>query len=462
MNSKAQDTLQPIAQHGQQKTPSAVGQLAKLVGIAALVLLVAFGGVAAWATTYLWTGFTQNAEQLQIGEPEQELPSFAGIEGGANFLIVGSDVCEPGYEELYGDRCADYADGGNNAGERNDVNLLVHISDEPRQVSVISFSRDIVMDLPECTDANGEVHEGYRDRINVAYSRGGLSCVAKAIEQLSGNRIQIQYAAKTTWRGVVNITNAIGGVEVCVENGINDFDTQLVLEPGTHTLAGDGALAFLRTRHAVGDGGDRTRMSNQQVYMSALARKIFSDGVLHDIPTLSRLANTTMQNVTPSQSLTDPFELVNIALALKDVPLQDIRFLSYPILANPENPNVNFIVDEESAVEMWDVLLSNQPFEVVGKTSGMEAPKQYDAATGYEIDPRTGLLIDPATQLLIDATTGELLDPENVPSLPTETPSGTEGTAGPIQLTEAVTGTNAAEVLCSSGRGPEQHGSFED
>ncbi len=464
MSDKTPDTLVPIAQHGQQKTPSAFGFLARLLGVAALVFGVALAGTAASLAAPAWFGFAGKAEAL-----DGELPGFGGIQGSANILIVGVDQCptDPAERAKYGGRCTDVEDGpvGANEVPHNDVNLLVHISEEPRKVTAISFSRDIVTELPGCTDADGVYHPPIEERINESYSRGGLNCVAKTIEQLSGNTIDIQYAAMTTWTGVVNITNAIGGVEVCIENGIYDEHTGLNWEPGTRELKGQDALQFLRTRHGVGDGGDLTRMSNQQVYMSALARKIMDEGTLTDVPTLMRLATTALDNVIPSTSLTSPVEAVNIAQALRGVPLNDISFVSYPVSPNPLDPFVTVVPDEEAAGYLWTALANNQSIEVTGTTTGFEQAKEVDPVTGNEIDPRTGWQIDPETQLLIDPETGELTESDWVESLPEfeaqpedETDAGTAGPVdpnAPVVLPEQITGTTAADITCSGGRGTD-------
>ena len=113
---------------------------------------------------------------------------------------------------------------------------------------------------------------------------------AKTGLELSGQNIQ--FAASVTWGGVIEITNAIGGVEVCLGNsGIRDPYTGL--EPGPPATApspGVEALQFLRTRHGVGDGSDLGRISNQQQYMSRLARKLVSEEVLSNPATLLKLA----------------------------------------------------------------------------------------------------------------------------------------------------------------------------
>ncbi|MFX5574637.1 LCP family protein, partial [Acinetobacter baumannii] len=89
---------------------------------------------------------------------------------------------------------------------------------------------------------------------------------------LSG--LQIPFAAKVSFGGVINITDAIGGVDVCIANGIKDPYTGIDWPAGMRTVKGLDALQFLRTRHGVGDGGDLGRISNQQQYMSRLTSKL--------------------------------------------------------------------------------------------------------------------------------------------------------------------------------------------
>ena len=79
---------------------------------------------------------------------------------------------------------------------------------------------------------------------------------------------------------MIEITNAIGGVDVCLANGIKDPYTGIDWPAGNRTIQGVEALQFLRTRHGVGNGGDLGRISNQQQYMSRLARKLVSEEVL--------------------------------------------------------------------------------------------------------------------------------------------------------------------------------------
>ena len=394
-----------------------------MLGVAAVVVLVACVAVASYVAYDL--GQTFSDEAVALDGDESVPPDIGAIEGGVNMLLVGSDACEDDFKADFGDRCSDPENGG----ERNDTNLVLHISDSPRRVTVVTFPRDLMIAIPSCTDADGnDSEERPKEALNMAIGIGGpkngLACVARAITKVSG--LDIQFAAKVTWGGVMKITDAIGGVDVCVANGISDPDnTQLELGPGTHTLQGYWALQFLRVRHGVGDNGDLSRGSNQQVYMSSLARKMMSKEVLGNPGTLLRLANTVMSNVTPSAKLTSPTLLVQIALAMKDVPLDQVNFVNYPVLDDPDNPGVKVVPDLESADRLWAALAANQPIQVTGQRDAVVSATE--APTDSPPDASAGT--DAGTTPAPDAS------------------------AGPVALPQNISGQSAAQQTCSNGNG---------
>ncbi|MFT4135384.1 MAG: LCP family protein [Microbacterium sp.] len=392
------------------RTPHPLRQLLTMIGVALGVIVVSGAGVAAYAAFDFTTSFTKDAVDLEGQDAVP--PDIGAIEGGVNLLLAGTDACEPAYADIFGDRC----EGPEADEELNDVNLLLHISDEPRRVTVISFPRDLMIDIPACTNADGEDTGDTYDMLNTAYVYGQLGCVVKTVSQLTG--LDIQYAAKVTWGGVIEITNAIGGVEVCLASGIYDPNTGLDLEAGNHTLAGVSALQFLRTRYGVGNGGDLGRISNQQQYMSRLARKLVSEEVLSNPATLLKLARVAVDNVTPSQSLTNPMALAQIALAVKNVPFDEIVFLQYPVYEDPNDPN-RVVPDYDAADALWAALAANQPLKLTG-----------DVSQGDGV-----VVVEPATP----GTT----DPSATP-----TPQATE-TA--IELPPEITGQTAAQETCSNG-----------
>jgi LCP family protein required for cell wall assembly len=381
-----------VARHGELSSPSPVGFIMKLVGIVAAVVLVSGAGVAAYAATDVVASFADGAVELEGQGPVP--PDIGAIEGGVDILLVGTDECEEEYAYLFGARCT----GADAGGQLNDVNMLVHISDNPRRVTVVSFPRDLMIPIPSCTREDGSTTSPTsKTQINEAWGYGGLSCVAKTVSDISGQNIP--FAAKVSFGNVINITDAIGGVDVCIGNGgIKDRYTGINWGPGPRTIQGVEALQFLRTRHGLENGSDLARISNQQQYMSSLARKLVSSDVLSDPGTLYKLATTAVDNITPSESLTNPMTLAQIALAIKDVPFEDINFVQFPVATDPADVN-RVVPDQRLAEKLWAALAANQPIELTNdqnNTGGVVTVDPQPTEAPVETAPTPGTSATPA------------------------------------------------------------------
>jgi len=405
-----------IARHGELKSPHPLAFLLKVLGIIVAVGLVSSAGVAAYAAYDITASFTESAVDLEGQEAVP--PDIGAIEGGVNLLVAGTDECLPEFAAYFGDRCT----GDDAAGELNDVNLLVHISDAPRRVTVISFPRDLMAPIPSCTREDGsETGGASKQQINSVFMDGGLNCVVKTVSQLSG--MNIPFAAKVNFGGVINITDAIGGVEVCIGNGgIRDFYTGIDWPAGNRTVQGIEALQFLRTRHGLENGSDLARISNQQQYMSRLARKLVSEEVLTNPATLLKLATTAVDNTTPSKSLTNPLTLVQIALAVKSVPFDQIVFVQYPVVDDPADSN-RVVPNYDAADQLWAALAANQPIVLTS-----------DPDAGGGVITQDPVPTDPATP-----------DPAATPGA-TDAPTETA-----IELPDSISGTDASQNTCSAG-----------
>jgi LCP family protein required for cell wall assembly len=315
------------------------------------------------------------------GSAEVAPPGLGEREGPFTILAVGTDECGPISAQYLGERC----EKGND-GILNDVNILVHVSDDPRRVTVVSFPRDLMVEVPACTREDGsEASAMSKQPLNSVYAHAGLPCVVKTLSQLSG--FEIEFAAKLSFDGVIEMTNAIGGVTVCIaEPGLSDTEAGIKWPAGDRTIEGQEALAFLRTRHAVGDGSDLARISNQQQYMSRLARKILSEEVLGDASALLRLANTAAENIVPSESLSNPLMLVQLGLAMRKVPFEDFVFLQYPSAADPDNPS-RVVPNSDAAAAIWAALEANQPLEITGGASPVGGVEEIEPAPTTEPTP---------------------------------------------------------------------------
>ncbi|MFM6963531.1 MAG: LCP family protein [Micrococcales bacterium] len=304
-----------IARHGRlnlQSKGSAFGGLL-IKGLAAILgATIALAGISVYELSNTIKGNALNI-------PGAKAITAADLKGPINMLLVGSDT-----------RAGQGAGYGNETSNLADVMILLHISTDRKNAVAVSFPRDLLVPWPACPSTSGG--PGYLPQalgqLNATIANGGPGCTLMTIEQLTG--VTIPYLAMIDFKGVIEMSNAIGGVDVCVSKAINDPYTQTYLEPGKYTLQGKAALQFLRTRHGVGDGSDLARISNQQVFLTSLVRKIKSAGVLTNPVELYALANAAARNMKLSQSLTDLGTLVSLASALKNVSLEKMVFLQVP------------------------------------------------------------------------------------------------------------------------------------
>ena len=416
----------PVARHGILRSPNPLLQVLTVLGAIVAVAVISVSAVGAFA---VWDAARAvEAAGVSIGDDDSQLPPSIGeIEGGVNLLLVGTDSCDGANAALSG-----ACQNGDTEGERNDVTMLVHISDEPRRVTVVSFPRDMIVPIPACTGEDGTQYSAMSAQmLNVSYMYGGLACSVATVEQLTG--VDITYAGAIRWTGVINMSDAIGGVDVCVADDISDEHTGLNLTAGEHTLQGVEALQFLRIRHGIGDGSDLGRISNQQQFMSSLVRKLQSGGVLGNPATLLNLATTAVQQVNDNQlvlskSLANPQRMVQIAMALRAVPYEDIAFVQYPTAYASDGSRV--VPLEDAASVLFDALADNQPIQLTGSTSD-----------GYGT-----------------AVVGEA---DQAPTDPTATPNPTAtdavtpdagATEAPVVLPPTITGQTAKQVTCTQAQ----------
>lgn len=360
------------------------------------------------------------------GDSNIAVPNISAIEGGVNLLLVGSDS-RVGQGNLY----------GNTDGVLNDVTMLLHISQDHSSASVVSFPRDMVVPIPSCPDGQGGSYSAMSARpINEALSYGGLACVQLTVEALTG--LKIPFGAEVQFNGVVEMSNALGGVPVCVASPIADPYTQTYLDAGTHTLSGEDALQFLRTRHGVGDGSDLGRISSQQVFLSALVRTIKSNDTLTDVTKLYGLAKAAGQNMSLSQSLASMDTMVSIALALKSIPLDKIGFYAYPGTTGGSGVYSGKVQPlTRDAEVLFSAIRADKPITgVVGNTG-----------IGSEVDPTLATTPTPDVTLSPSAT-----------AVPAPAPTaGPTSTSAPVTdasaqvLPESIKGQSASEFTCSKG-----------
>ncbi|MEB4614720.1 LCP family protein [Leucobacter sp. M11] len=414
--------------HGKQRRSSAVRNVAKGILTSALVLGISAVSIGAYAA---WDISTRLKPTVNLGNDVPDGAQISAKEGELNILLAGTDSRE-----------GQSIDDGEE-GELTDVLLLLHVSADHKNATVISFPRDLMVPIPNCPieDTEDEYYDSMSEQqINSAISYGGLPCTVRTVEELTG--IDIPYAGLISFDGVIAMSNAVGGVDVCLTQPIVDPNTDLDLPAGDITLKGVEALQFLRTRYGVGNGGDTSRISNQQVFMSAMVRKIKDADTLSNPMKVYQLAKATAENVTLTEGLNSVPVLQQIAGAIKDIDLDRINFVQYPSGTHPYQSG-RLTPDYASAQIMLDVIKAGERFEVGGTGAAAELKDgetiEATAPEGEEAPPVEGEV--PAEDV-----------PSETPEGTTPAPGAETPKPGPTQLSDNVTGQSAATVTCSAGR----------
>ena len=315
-------------------------RLRRFLTLTLIGILVIAGGTVAVAALRL----SQNVTTVELKPAQtEEPPTVADFDGAFDVLLVGSDG--------RAGQGAQYGEGGDVEGSRNDVTMLLHVNEAHDAATVISFPRDLLVDIPSCTDpdSGSTWNAGHRVQFNESLARGGLGCVAATVTGLTG--IDIAYAAEITFTGVIEASDAVGGVPICFAGPIHDRHSGLdIPEAGTYDLSGAQALALLRSRYGVGDGSDLARISTQQVFLSSLVRTLRDRSTLTDPAKLYGIADAATRNMTLSTQLADLRTLASMAKVFSELPLENIAFVSYPHL--PAGDRV--VPDEPAAAALME------------------------------------------------------------------------------------------------------------
>ncbi|HLS78604.1 MAG TPA: LCP family protein [Nocardia sp.] len=197
---------------------------------------------------------------------------------GTNWLLVGSD----GRSGLTAEQEQQLATGGEVGPERTDTIMLVHI---PRSgpTTLVSLPRDSYVSIP----GHG------RDKLNASFALGGPQLLVQTVEIATG--LRIDHYAQIGFAGFADVVDALGGIDICLPQAIDDPLAGIDLPAGCQRLSGPEALGFVRTRATA--LADIDRMNNQRLFLSALLQKATSTSTLVNPFRLWPLATGTAKSL---------------------------------------------------------------------------------------------------------------------------------------------------------------------
>ena len=279
-----------------------------------LVLTLATGGLA------LWVRHSLSSSLETIGDPFSSIPTRApeqqvadGREAATNILVLGTDSRTSAGDPSQWEAGA----------QRTDAIMIMQISGNKKDVSVMSIPRDSWVDVPGHGDG----------KINAAYSYGGPSLTIQTVENLTG--IRISHFVIADFESFQNLTDELGGVIINLKEPQTLAGTKF--PDGAQLLNGKQALAYTRERSSLPDG-DLDRVKRQQTWMRAIVRQTLTSGTLSNPTRLYSFLKTATQTVAVDESFTID-EMQSLALGLNGLRSNDINFMTVPTNGTGRSPD---------------------------------------------------------------------------------------------------------------------------
>ncbi|MEV6198118.1 LCP family protein [Streptomyces sp. NPDC051920] len=328
--------------------------------------VVVLGAVAVgWAAYEKLSGniTADNDTAAELARYEKERPT-ALVRDAQNILLIGSDSRSGAANKKYG------RDSGT---ERSDTTILLHLSANRHSATAMSLPRDLMVDVPSCRRPDGTRTDPTFAMFNYAFEVGGSACTIRTVEKLTN--IRVDHHMVVDFHGFKDMVDAVDGVEVCLSEPIDDKAAKLRLPAGKVVLDGEQALGYVRARKSIGNGSDTDRMDRQQKFLGALISKVRSDDVLLNPTKLYPVLDAATSSLTTDPGLASLRGLYQLARGLRDIPTEDIRFLTVPRTSYVLNANRDQLV-KPAAARLFARLRADEPVVVVKEPPARPAQGQ--------------------------------------------------------------------------------------
>ena len=283
---------------------------ARTIVASVIAAMLVFSGTAAAATWLDVNGIIKDHSVEIIGQGSLDAnTSIIDPNSGKpiEFVLIGQDSRDGEENQSVGGNFDDVV--GNH---QADTTMVAQISADRTKINLVSIPRDSLVDIPQCETTNGTIPAQYNVMFNSifanAYQTGGdlasaASCTLNAVNSLTG--LNIQNFIVVDFAGLVKMINAVGGVDLCIPQDVDDPYTSLQLTKGLHHLDGHQATQYARTRHGLGDGSDTSRTTRQQYLIKQLMNEALSKNLFTDTAQLYQLAKSALQSLYISQGMAD-------------------------------------------------------------------------------------------------------------------------------------------------------------
>lgn len=293
-------------------------------------------------------------QELQDGLTTADVTGFNSPDGFTDILLIGSDSRTDAQGHPLPPEVLAKLGAADNEGDLTDTMILVRIPNDGRKAVAISLPRDLYVEMPEAygqhklnsafaraknETANQLVEQDAGpEQVRTESVAAGRQFMVKAIEKLTG--ASIDHYAEVNLLGFAKLTEAVGGVEVCLKAPVDDEASSADFPAGRQTISGTDALAFVRQRESL-PRGDLDRVVRQQVFLAGLADKVLSAGTLSNPSRIRQLIGATQQALVLDKNL----NVLDFAARMQGLAAGDVEFVTVPVVGDTDT-------DEGSALEV--------------------------------------------------------------------------------------------------------------
>ena len=308
--------------------------LAVCGAMSALVLVVSGG---AWALT----GYINDQiKRVDAGTAD------SGSTGPLNVLVAGVD---PRTGLTHHDEVVLHV--GNDVSSNSDTLMLVHVSADRSRVTVVSIPRDSWVNIP----GHG------MSKINAAYGYGGARLMVQTVEQATG--LTVNDYVEVDFLGFVKVIDALGGVNICLPQALNDAYSGLHLSAGVHHVNGITALAYARDRHSFA-ASDLARIQDQQRLVSSALTEAIHSGLLANPVRLSQFISASLSALTVNQGL----NVSALADQIRGISAHDVAFTTVPLAT------VDYQTPTGQVAVQWDAQAAGRLFQALANDQTLVRP----------------------------------------------------------------------------------------
>ncbi len=263
-----------------------------------------------------------------------------GDDGAIDILLVGVDSRTDAHGNPLSAEELSTLRAGDEVATNTDTIILVRIPNNGKSATAISIPRDTYVQAPglgktKINGVYGQVKE--EQRVSVVESgipaveaeaqgtEAGREALIKTVADLTG--VTVDHYAEIGLLGFALITNALGGVDVCLKEAVYEPLSGADFPAGWQKLDGPQALSFIRQRHDL-PRGDLDRVVRQQAVMAALAHQVISGKTLSSPATMNRLQQAIQRSVV----LSSGWDIMDFVKQLQRLAAGNVAFATIPVL----------------------------------------------------------------------------------------------------------------------------------